>query len=107
MAAVGLVVGAVGVKSLMRNPPVEADFLTKADFKAHEEKDAKEFAAMRHAQTEGERRIVDKLGDLQSHLEANSERRSIALHERMNEVVKSVAAQGATLNAVSRNQGHS
>ena len=106
-AACGLLAGAVAVKALQRNPPLEGTFLTKADFLRHEEADRAEFAALREAQTQGERRVIDRIDVMQSTLEAHSERRAIATHERLNDLVAQVSAQGSSIRALERNQSHS
>jgi hypothetical protein len=101
---------AVAIKTLWparRQPPIEAEFLSRADFKAHEAADKAEFAEIRRNYQEAERRWLEKIDEVRQDINLHGERRAIALHERLNELVRSVAAQGATIRAVESNQSHS
>jgi len=92
---------AVAIKTLWparRQPPIEAEFLTRADFKAHEERDAKEFAEIRRNYQEAERRWLEKIEEVRQDINLHGERRAVALHERLNAIATQVARQDGIIH---------
>jgi uncharacterized membrane-anchored protein YhcB (DUF1043 family) len=90
-AALVLGVVAVAVKAFVRKPPLEAQFATKKELEAFKHQMNRDIESLRGKVDQGFERMLEKLDENKTEILNANERRSITLHERLNEHEGSIA----------------
>ena len=88
-AVVSLVV--LGMKLFVRKPPIEAEFVSKAEFRLFRESVERELNGLRDKIDARFLNLGEKIEDMKSELLIAGERRGSSLHRRINELEAGLA----------------
>jgi hypothetical protein len=89
-AAVGSLI-LLGMKLFVRKPPIEAEFVSKAEFRAFREGVEREINSLRDKIDARFLNLGEKIDELKSELLIAGERRDVSIHLRMNELEAGLA----------------
>ncbi len=78
-------------KLLVRKPPIEAEFVTKAEFRLFRDSVERDLNALRDRLDARFLRLTEKLEELRADLLNAGERRGNSLHQRLNELEAGLA----------------
>ena len=88
--AVGTIV-AIGVKLFIRKTPLEAEFVTKEEFRIFRAAVERDLGGLRDRIDSRHLGIIEALDKLRADLLADAERRAISIHKRLNEAESTLA----------------
>lgn len=80
------------MKLFVRKPPIEAEFVSRLEFTAFKTELKEDFQALQRHLTTELRALADRTDQHRTDMAIAAERRSGELHEKVNEIAKSVAA---------------
>jgi hypothetical protein len=89
-AAVGSLI-LLGMKLFVRKPPIEAEFVTKAEFRAVRESVEREISGLRDKIDARFLNLGEKIDEMKSELLIAGERRDVSIHRRINELEAGLA----------------
>lgn len=78
-------------KLLVRKPPIEAEFVTKAEFRLFRDSVERELTGLRDRIDARFLMVTEKIDEMKSELLSAGERRGCALHARLNELESGLA----------------
>jgi hypothetical protein len=89
-AAVGSLI-LLGMKLFVRKPPIEAEFVSKAEFRAFRDGVEREIGGLRDKIDARFLNLGEKIDEMKSELLIAGERRDVSIHLRMNELEAGLA----------------
>src|SRR5258705_1813346 len=89
-AAVGSMMW-LGMKLFVRKPPIEAEFVSKAEFRAFRDGVEREVSGLRDKIDARFLNLGEKIDEMKSELLIAGERRDVSIHLRMNELEAGLA----------------
>src|SRR5258708_23066660 len=89
----------LGIKWLVCNPPIEAEFVSKAEFRAFREGVEREINGLRDKIDARFLNLGEKVDELKSELLIAGETRDVSIHLRMNELEAGLARAARTTHA--------
>ncbi len=89
-AAVGSLI-LLGMKLFVRKPPIEAEFVTKVEFRAVREGVEREINGLRDKIDARFLNLGEKIDEMKSELLIAGERRDVSIHRRINELEAGLA----------------